>query len=175
MDSTVALGAQVEAILLDTVDRLGGASGVLEPSQVAWLAHQLREAGTRWVVVFSSTPLQDTRGGASALDLLDRDGRVIATIAGDVHRNSIKPRRSRAGGYWMITTSSLIDYPQQARAFRLMTTADGGVALQTWMLNADPRCRLANVARQLAYLDYQGGRPRGLAGRLSDRNAVLFK
>ena len=175
MDSTVELGRRVEAILLDTVDRQGGAAGILRSSQVGWLRARLRAAAARWVVVFSSTPLDQTRGGAQALSLLDGDPRVVAAIAGDVHRNSIRPRRTRAGGYWLITTASLIDYPQQARAFRLVATADGGVVLQTWMLNADPRWRLANISRELAYLDYQGGRPRHLAGRRGDRNAELFK
>jgi 3',5'-cyclic AMP phosphodiesterase CpdA len=175
MDSTVELGPDVEAILLDTVDREGGAAGVLRRPQVAWLRDRLRAAGTRWVVVFSSTPLVQTRGGAPALSLLDRDPSIVAAIAGDVHRNSIRPRLTPAGGYWMITTASLIDYPQQSRAFRLMATANGGVVLETWMLNADPRSRLANISRELAYLDYQGGRPRHLAGRPGDRNAALYK
>jgi metallophosphoesterase (TIGR03767 family) len=174
MDSTVALGRRVEAILLDTVDRRGGAVGILRRSQVSWLRDRLRAAGNRWVVVFSSTPLDQTRGGTRGLAVLDHAPRVVATVAGDVHRNSIRPRRTAAGRYWMITTSSLIDYPQQARAFRLVSTADGGVMLETWMLNADPRSRLSNISRELAYLDYQGGRPRHLAGRPGDRNAELY-
>lgn len=175
MDSTVELGRRVEAILLDTVDREGGAAGILRTGQVRWLRARLEAAGARWVVVFSSTPLDQTRGGALGLAVLDRDPRVVAAIAGDVHRNSIRPRRTPVGGYWMITTASLIDYPQQSRAFRLLATAGGGVVLETWMLNSDPRSRLATISRELAYVDYQGGRPRHLAGRPADRNAELFK
>jgi len=33
---------------------------------------------------------------------------------------------------------------------------------------------LAGAARELAYLDAQGGRPQGLAGSRADRNARLF-
>jgi len=175
MDATVDLGQSAVVILLDTVDRRGGAVGILRPSQLGWLRARLRAAGSRWVLVFSSTPLPETRNGGRALAVLDRDPRVVAAIAGDVHRNSIVPRPTESGGYWLITTSSLIDYPQQARAFRLMTTADGGIVLETWMLDADPRSRLADISRRLAYLDYQGGRPRGWAGRPGDRNALLFK
>ena len=46
------------------------------------------------------------------------------------------------------------------------------MALETWMVDQDGR-GLAGVARELAYLDAQGGRPLGEAGRATDRNARL--
>jgi 3',5'-cyclic AMP phosphodiesterase CpdA len=174
MDSAFDLAPGVRAILLDTARRTRGAGGVLRPEQATWLRDQLAAASGRWVIVFSGTPLTETAGAGPVLHLLDADHHVVAAIAGDIHRNSIAPRRTGAGGYWLITTSSLADYPQQARAFSLWRTADGGVALQTWMLNADPGWRLAAVSRQLCFLDYQGGRATGAAGTPGDRNAVLF-
>jgi hypothetical protein len=91
-------------------------------------------------------------------------------VNGDTHRNEIRPR----GHYWLIGTSSLIDYPQQARAFELDRTADGGLVLQTWMIDHDPSNRDAEISRQLAYLDFQGGRVQGLAGTRADRTARLY-
>jgi hypothetical protein len=72
-----------------------------------------------------------------------------------------------------VGTSSLADWPMQGRMFRLRRTAGDALALETWMVDQDGR-GLAGTARELAFLDAQGGRPRGLAGARGDRNARLF-
>jgi hypothetical protein len=168
------IGPNVRGIVLDTVRRDQGSGGTLAPTQVAWLRAQLAGAGRRYVVVFTHQSLTSFPEGAQALALLDRDPHVIAAVAGNSHKNRIEPRRSPAGGYWLITTSSLADYPQQARAFRLVRTANGRVALETWMIDHDDG-NMAGIARELSYLDVQGGRPNGFAGTRLDRNARLYR
>jgi len=156
-DYSFPLGPHVRGIVLDTIRRSGG--------DLRWLRAALRSAGAEPVVVFSHKPLSP-----GALDALERDRHVVAAIHGDTHRNSIRP----GDGYWIIGTSSLIDYPQQARAFELDRTANGGLVLKTWMIDHDPANKLAATSRQLAYLDFQGGRPEHFAGARSDRNARLY-
>jgi 3',5'-cyclic AMP phosphodiesterase CpdA len=170
LDYTFDLGPSVRAIVLDTARRDAGADGVVRPGQLVWLRRALAQARSRWVVAFSHQPLPEP-----ALAVLDRSPRVVAAVSGHTHRNAIEPRRAPAGGYWLVSTASLVDYPQQVRAFRLLSTADGGIALQTWLLDTDPSVRVAAISRALAFDDYQGGRPGGFAGRRRDRNVALYR
>jgi Calcineurin-like phosphoesterase len=166
LDYAFDVGAEVRGIVLDTANREGGSRGLVTSEQVAWLREQL--TGDRWTVVFAHNPLEASDGGEAALAALDAAPRVAAVVAGDRHRNTIE----RRDGYWLIGTSSLADFPQQARMFRLCETG-GGAVLETWMVDHDGG-GLAGTARELAYLDAQGGRPQGFAGRPADRNARLF-
>src|SRR6266540_3519616 len=117
------LAPRVRAIVLDVIRRDVGSGGVVHAGQARWLAQRLQAAGSRWVIVFSHAPLERVAGGARLLALLDRDPHVVAATAGDTHRNSIAPRGTHGRGYWLVTTSSLVDYPQQVRMFRLRETA----------------------------------------------------
>jgi 3',5'-cyclic AMP phosphodiesterase CpdA len=175
LDYRADIGPHVRALVLDLARRDGGSGGLVHPSQPDWLAGELAAGGERWILVISHQPLISSQGAEQILALLDRHPRVIAALSGHTHRNRIVARPSPAGGYWLISTASLIDYPQQARALRLYATADGGVAIQTWMLDHSFPGELGTISRQLAYLDAQGGRPQGLRGNRLDRNVTLYR
>jgi 3',5'-cyclic AMP phosphodiesterase CpdA len=174
LDYTFDLGAKLRVIVLDLVRRGGGSDGLVHPGQSAWLAGQLKRAGDSWVLVVTHQPLTNSVGGEGVLALLDGHPRVVAVLSGHTHENKIAPRRGPGGGYWLISTASLIDYPQQARALAFRETAGGGIAIQTWMLDHVPS-ELGDISRELAWLDAQGGRPKGFAGGRRDRNVTLFK
>jgi len=175
LDYTLDVGPRVRLIVLDLVRRDGGSGGLVAPGQQAWLAAQLTAAGQRWVIVVSHQPIQSSVGGDALLALLDRSPRVIAALYGHIHRNEIVARQTPAGGYWLIATASLIDYPQQARALRLLATAGGAVVLETWMLDHVFPGSLGEISRQLSFIDAQGGRPHGFAGGRLDRNVRLYR
>ena len=175
LDYHVDIGPELRVIVLDLARRGGGSGGLVRPDQPGWLASQLGSSGGRWVIVVSHQPLGGSQGGDQLLALLDDHPRVIAAVSGHTHRNVIEPRATAAGGYWLISTASLIDYPQQARALRVVRTAGGGIAIQTWMLDHTAPGDLGAISRQLAYLDAQGGRPQGFAGGRPDRNATLYR
>ncbi len=175
LDYRADVGPRLRLLVLDLARRGGGSGGLVRPDQPAWLAAELAAADDRWVIAVSHQPLPSSEGGDQLLALLDQHPRVVAAVCGHTHRNSIEPRASAAGGYWLIETASLIDYPQQARALRLVETVGGGVALQTWMLDHVFPGDLGSISRQLSYLDAQGGRPGAFAGGRLDRNVTLYR
>jgi 3',5'-cyclic AMP phosphodiesterase CpdA len=161
---------------IDTADRSGGAQGVVTPDQLAWLADRLRaHAGAR-LLVAASSPLEETAGGDAALALLDRTPGVLAVLAADTHRSRVRPH----GNYWLIRSPSLADWPEQVRMVRVVQLTDGRPALETWLVDHAGRdgaggyLGLAGISRDLAYLDAQGGRPKGYAGTALDRNVRLY-
>ena len=168
LDYATNAGDHLCLIVLDLVRRDAGSGGLVTAATLTTLQRELAAAGDRYILIAVHQPLDQTAGGDAIFDLLDADPRVVAVLAGHTHRNAIVPRRSAAGGYWLITTASIIDWPQQWRALRLVQTAGGGVALETWMVDHTGRPNdegsLAGIARDLAFLDPQGGRPRACRG-----------
>jgi 3',5'-cyclic AMP phosphodiesterase CpdA len=174
LDYHVDVSPELRLIVLDLARREGGSGGLIRPGQPAWLGQQLRSAKDKRVIVVSHQPIPSSEGGDQLLALLDRHANVIASLSGHTHKNQIVFRPAPTGGYWLINTASLIDYPQQARALRVSETKGGGTAIQTWMLDHVFPGHLGTISRQLAYLDAQGGRPKGFAGSRLDRNVTLY-
>ncbi len=174
LDYVHDLGDRLRFVVLDLASRIGGSGGRVVDGQAEFVRSALDRAGDRFVVFVSHQTLRQTTGGDSIQAELDSSPNVVLTLAGHTHHNRIKVRRTAHGGYWNIETASLIDYPQQARALRFHETGDG-IAIETWMLDHVPGNRLAQISRELSFLQATGGRPGHFAGSRSDRNAVLYR
>jgi metallophosphoesterase (TIGR03767 family) len=181
----------VRFITLDTVCDAGGADGSVDAPQLHWLERRLEEVHSffrsrdgaevrtpntdRYVVLLShhgSDALSNPRGERRAdelLRLLERFGNVVLWLNGHTHFNRIVPRN----GFWEVTTSSIVDWPCQARLVELFKTRDGGLAIGCTMLDHDGY-GLAGLHRELAGNVPFRGYAAGSGGRPEDRNAILL-
>ncbi|WP_247826368.1 metallophosphoesterase [Arthrobacter antioxidans] len=104
----------------------------------------------RLVVLFSHHPLRafdeapssEDDGGESIarddlLDLLTRFPNLVLWMSGHEHRHKIVPHAGQrdSGGFWEITTASLIDFPQQSRVVEVMDNRDGTLSIITTLVD----------------------------------------
>jgi metallophosphoesterase (TIGR03767 family) len=196
----------VRFITLDTVCAAGGAEGSIDAPQLHWLERRLEEVHSsfqtrdgstvksphddRLVVVLSHhgfDMLANPRApqlSDALLNLLLRFQNVVLWLNGHIHANRISPRADPTGrhGFWEVTTSSLVDWPCQARLVELFDAGDGLLAIACTMVDHDgsiqPRAAdppdLAGLHRELAgnvpFNGFDSWRP----GNPEDRNAILL-
>ena len=183
---------RVRVVCLDTVNPHGGWQGSLDQEQYQWLARVLEESADRYVVIASHHPSPTMINpfappgtaprvlGDEVVALLLASRSVVAWIAGHVHFHAAQYRGDARRGFWEITTSSLVDWPQQVRLLELLRVDDGAgpqIALVSTVVDhASPvgggrrdddladAAVLAGISRELAANDYRlRGRPlRGL-------------
>ena len=187
----------VRFITLDTVCDAGGADGSIDPAQLHWLERRLEESqssftardGTRattshrdrYFVILSHhgfDTLSNPRGerrAAELLELLLRFENVVLWLNGHIHMNRIRPRLApgRRHGFWEVTTSSLVDWPCQARLVEIYRTRSSRLAIACTMLDHDGE-GLAGVHRELAANVPFNGFDSRRAGEPGDRNAILL-
>lgn len=208
----------VRFLVLDTVNRAGGWQGSLDAAQVEWLEAELiaghrrfldargrrreHDAADRLFVLLSHHPLACLVNG-SAPDgarrvlgeelrrLLLRFPNVVLWLNGHTHAHAITAVASTGeggGGFWEVTTASLIDWPQQLRTVEVtVDEPTGDVVIHTVVIDhvgaTDPRGRapgdiatLAGWSRELAANAFSRRpaeiEPEGRGGP-ADRNAVL--
>jgi len=166
---------RVRFVVLDTVCYRGGADGSVDAAQLHWLEERIDEARDRHVIVLSHHPsdrLANPRGeqnGAALLELLSRSRNAVLWLNGHIHANRITAH----DGFWEVTTSSIVDWPSQARVVEVLESPDGGIAIATTMLDHGGE-GLAGLHRELAgnartYYGFDSVS----AGTPADRNAIL--
>lgn len=153
----------------------------------------------RLVILFSHHPLssfeKDEPSPASGpqplnrsavLELISRFPNVVAWMNGHIHRHRVTPHEAKyeTGGFWEITTASLIDYPQQSRIVELLDNGDGTLSIAATLVDHSAPESVMHEGSQTALslaalsLELSGNRP-GLdrdrmLGRDIDQNVDLI-
>ena len=112
---------------------------------------------------------------AGLLDTLLRFGNVVLWLNGHIHANRVHARpdpRGHGGGFWEVTTSSVVDWPCQGRIVELVDAGDGLLAIACTMVDHEGS-ELADLHRELAGNAPLAGFDSGRAGTPLDRNVVL--
>lgn len=178
---------EVSIVVLDTNHPHGDYQGSVGTGQLAWLDQRLTEidaAGRLAVLASHHGPesLVNTRGADPArvlaepmLDVVHGHPCVVAWLVGHRHIHRVTPRPGRSGGFWEITTASLIDWPVERRSVEVLRHTDGTVEIVCCVdahgASADS---LAGVHRTVAER-FAGSQVRSaMAGTELDRDVRLF-
>ena len=177
----------VRLVLLDTNHPDGDYQGSIGVQQLDWLDEQLTEVGTtgRLAVLVShhgAGSLVNDRGhdpdrrlAPALVDRVHRHPCVVAWLVGHRHINRIEPRPGPSGGFWEITTASIIDWPSQTRAVEIIRHTDGAVELVCTLLDHhDEPGGLATLHRDLAHRFTTTGVATRMAGGDGDGNVRLL-
>ena len=157
------------------------------------------DAKDRLVILFSHHPLssfeKDERSSTSGpqplnrsavVELISRFPNVVAWMNGHIHRHRITPHKSQyeTGGFWEITTASLIDYPQQSRIIELLDNGDGTLSIAGTLIDHSAPESVTHEGTQTApslaalSLELSGNRPgldrERMLGQDIDQNVELI-
>ena len=138
---TVIDTEHARVVLLDTNHPAGDFEGSIGLAQLAWLERQLSEVDAeqagRFAVICShhgSVSLTNTLGddperrhAAELTAVVHRHRCVVAWLVGHTHLHRITPQPGPNGGFWEITTGSLIDWPCQTRAIEFLRHDNGAM------------------------------------------------
>jgi metallophosphoesterase (TIGR03767 family) len=187
---TVIDTEHVRLILLDTNHPAGDFEGSIGAAQIDWLEARLAEVEQqpgRLAVVAShhgADSLVNTLGAdperllAQALTAaLHRHPCVVAWLVGHRHLHLVAAHphpAGQGGGFWEITTASLIDWPSQTRAVEILRHADGTLEIVCTLLDHGGEVgSLAALHRDLAQR-FAGAAAAHMQGAAGDGNVRLM-
>ncbi len=176
----------VRFIVLDWECRNGPDSGCIRADEVnnvlipelngAYAEHKL-------VIVVSHQPPdaispKSEITGTAFTKILASYPNVVLHLVGHLHTNRVMPHAGLSvtqPGYWEIETSSLIDYPQQARIVEIVDNGDGtGYIFATMVNHNSPDGSMPALSRSLSLKEVQLGHiASGHEGTPQDRNVEL--
>jgi metallophosphoesterase (TIGR03767 family) len=184
---TVIDTEHVRIIMLDTNHPAGDYQGSVGAAQLVWLEQRLREVEAdpgRLAVLCShhgSVSLTNERGAdperlhADALTAVThRHPCLVAWLVGHRHVHRITPHAGPGGGFWEITTGSVIDWPSQTRAIEILRHRNGQLEIVCTLL--DHQAQPGSLARMHLDLAQQfaSGVAQHMQGEVSDGNVRLI-
>ncbi len=162
-------------------------AGFLDRVQFNWLANKLQELENDDIAVFivqhhPSYDLDDNSeiSKAEYRELLKKHNNILGLIVGHGHKNRIdyyEPTTEDEHGFFEIQTSGLLDFPEQARLFELVSNGNGTLSLILTMIDhASADDSLSSFARKLSLSQLQVGGQSNVDSSLGvpeDRNVDL--
>lgn len=191
----------IRLVVLDSTNPAGVFEGSIDRAQFAWLGEELgaATAADQLVIVAShhprssmtndllppgADPEEDERVlGEEIAELLLAHPHVIAWFSGHIHRNRVSAHVGDRGGFWEVTTASVMDWPTQGRLVELLDHGDGLLSLRLTTLDHEGPLRptsiesvadLAGWHRALAANDPYGVGGFEAHGTPGDRNVELL-
>ena len=179
-------GGAIRYVVLDTYRRGGLEKGSIDRDQFeSFLVPELdRALEEKKLVVISAHHGPDYFDpdseipASQLIETLNSYPNMILFVYGHGHRNLIVPREGvdPDHGYWEVQTSSLIDFPQQARIIEIVNNGNGtGSIFCTMVDHNSPEGTLSFSSRSLALKDIQvGDGDPEREGTAADRNVELL-
>lgn len=188
-------GTPLTFLVLDTTAETGGDDAIVRRGDFDTFIQPVldRAVAERRVLVLVAHHATDrltTTGGplgtaqADALDpaevlrRLGANGRVAFSLVGHAHTNRVIPITTPSGGWWELTTSAIIDFPNQLRVVEVFDQDNGW-----WMLRATvvdltlDGDEVAAQGRRASIVDFTSGWLAGerlVGGEAADRNVELW-
>jgi 3',5'-cyclic AMP phosphodiesterase CpdA len=186
-----ALPGLLRVLVLDTSDRDGGTEGIVPRSAFeGWLLPELEMARMDGVLVLlashhsttsidqnagdTDTVREDTVGVEELEAAVAAYPEVVAWLVGHSHDHRVRAIENASGSYWEIMTSSLMDFPNQARIVELVANADGTVSLFSSTVDFRAESCLERRFRRLSMIDHQSGFGPAADSKPEDRNVELL-
>lgn len=184
---TVIDTEHVRLILLDTNHPAGDYQGSVGREQLAWLESQLREVdaqpgrlavlathhGSR-TLTNHRAPSEEREHTQALLAVAHRHPSLVAWLSGHRHVHEVIAHPGPGGGFWEITTASLIDWPSQTRAIELLRRPSGQLELACTLIDHQaPEGSLAALHRSLA-LRFAGAQASLMQGKAADGHVRLL-
>jgi 3',5'-cyclic AMP phosphodiesterase CpdA len=113
--------------------------GVLDKRQFNWMIKEIENNFDKLCIIFSHHPSTSWINFESDIkskefeDTLCSYENVIAHVNGHTHTNTITPVKNGNGGYWVINTCSIIDFPQEWRKITIYNNGNGIGSIKTQM------------------------------------------